>query len=137
MESIAMNTGVTMHKPTGIYNLTKEEPASTAAPRLSDEEQHRRPLEYNVSDYQTDAAYQNLADSIVLQAAIDYRLALRRYARGKESYAGAILSLRRFFSSAWCYQLSAVAGKTIVERIDKEFPELSDFLSSLPPIKEF
>lgn len=66
--------------------------------------------------------YEELANAIVIQAAEDYRDALRhiqKFPRSKCAKAE-VEELETFFLSGWCKELTAVDGKKIMERIQKE-----------------
>ena len=68
-----------------------------------------------------DEAYEKLAAAIVVQAAKDYKAALRQEARGKvtPSTQGTIIECERFFKSQWFEALSDLDGPVLMERIKK------------------
>jgi len=65
---------------------------------------------------------QMLANAIIIQAADDYRTALRRLKlnRMNREYLRMKEECERFFQSQWFEQLTNVDGKTIMMRIQKE-----------------
>lgn len=58
--------------------------------------------------------YQNLANAIVCVAADDYRTAL------KEGNKTLLLSLQRFFRSAWCGLLTGIDTELLMDALHKE-----------------
>ena len=68
-----------------------------------------------------DECYEKLAAAIVVQAAKDYKAALRQEARGKvtPSTQGTIIECERFFESQWFEALSDLDGPVLMERIKK------------------
>jgi hypothetical protein len=62
----------------------------------------------------TETAYENLANAIVLQAVKDYRAAKRT------GNSGRIASIRRFFRSDWFGTLTDVDGEYLIRKLDKE-----------------
>lgn len=66
--------------------------------------------------------YERLANAIVLQAAKDYRTALRRLNHDPYDYAARmkIKELERFFLSSWYAVLTNVDGELLMERLRKE-----------------
>lgn len=58
--------------------------------------------------------YQNLANAIVCVAADDYRTAL------KEGDTSLMLSLQRFFRSAWCGLLTGIDTELLMDALHKE-----------------
>lgn len=65
---------------------------------------------------------QMLANAIIIQAADDYRVALRRLKLNRMSreYLQVKEDCERFFQSEWFEVLTKVDGKTIMMRIQKE-----------------
>ena len=65
---------------------------------------------------------QMLANAIIIQAADDYRVALRRLKLNRMSreYRQVKEDCERFFQSEWYEVLSNVDGKMIMNRIQKE-----------------
>lgn len=66
--------------------------------------------------------FENLANAIVLQAALDYR----RILRGKKViYDGrqqvTKKELEDFFHSGWCQLLTKIDGKTIINRLEQKY----------------
>lgn len=59
--------------------------------------------------------YQNLANAIVCVAADDYRTALEK---GDTSL---MLSLQRFFRSAWCGTLTGIDTESLMESLNEEY----------------
>ena len=68
-----------------------------------------------------DEGYEKLAAAIVVQAAKDYKAALRQEARGKvtPSTQGTIIECELFFKSQWFEALSDLDGPVLMERIKK------------------
>jgi hypothetical protein len=62
----------------------------------------------------TETAYENLANAIVVQAVKDYRAAKRT------GNSGRIASIRRFFRSAWFGTLTDVDGEYLIRILDEE-----------------
>ena len=67
-------------------------------------------------------ACRDLANAIIIQAAKDYRAALRRQRRNPDSEAArrVISEVERFFRSKWFTCLTEVKGEYLIERIRKE-----------------
>ena len=66
--------------------------------------------------------YERLANAIVIQAADDYRIALKKikaYPKNKEAISEA-LELERFFRSGWYSQLTSVDGEYLIRRLKEE-----------------
>lgn len=65
---------------------------------------------------------QMLANAIIIQAADDYRISLRRLKlnRMNREYLGVKEECEKFFLSQWVEQLTNVDGKAIMMRIQKE-----------------
>ena len=65
---------------------------------------------------------QMLANAIIIQAADDYRISLRRLKlnRMNREYLRMKEECERFFQSQWFEQLTNVDGKAIMMRIQKE-----------------
>ena len=62
----------------------------------------------------TETAYENLANAIVLQAVKDYRAAKRT------GNSGRIASIRRFFRSDWFGTLTDIDGEWLIRKLDEE-----------------
>lgn len=62
----------------------------------------------------TETAYENLANAIVVQAVKDYRAAKRT------GNSGRIASIRRFFRSDWFNVLTDIDGEYLIRKLDKE-----------------
>ena len=67
--------------------------------------------------------YEDLANAIVIQAAMDYRKAYRRYLRGNKSEAPRLERLEMFFGSEWAALLCKDNAKVILEYLQKEQQE--------------
>lgn len=68
-----------------------------------------------------DKAIQNLANAIIVQAAEDYRNALRGKGYGyKPSPDKIIREIEYFFRSDWFHTLTKVDGEYLLERLKKE-----------------
>ncbi|MBR6987319.1 MAG: hypothetical protein IKH82_04530 [Clostridiales bacterium] len=66
--------------------------------------------------------YERLANAIVIQAADDYRIALKKikaHPKNKEAISEA-LELERFFRSGWYSQLTSVDGEYLIRRLQEE-----------------
>ena len=66
--------------------------------------------------------YERLANAIVIQAADDYRIALKKikaHPKNKEAISAA-LELERFFRSGWYSQLTSVDGEYLIRRLQEE-----------------
>lgn len=63
--------------------------------------------------------YENLANAIVIQAAKDYRKALRKYKRQPENKAvkSEIREIERFFRSNWYRTLTVLDGEMLIKRL--------------------
>ena len=63
--------------------------------------------------------YENLANAIVIQAAKDYRKALRKYKRQPENKAAKseIREIERFFRSNWYKMLTDLDGEMLIARL--------------------
>lgn len=66
--------------------------------------------------------YENLANAIIISAAKDYRVALRRQIRhpGGQEAKHTVDRLESFFRSAWFGVLTDVDGEYLMARIRKE-----------------
>ena len=66
--------------------------------------------------------YERLANAIILQAASDYRVALKKIkARPKNREAiDEALRIERFFRSDWYQALTSVDGEYLIERLQDE-----------------
>ena len=62
--------------------------------------------------------YENLANAIIIQAAKDYRHALK--VPGKPGNVKKIEECERFFRSQWLRLLTAIDGEALVEELRKE-----------------
>ena len=67
-------------------------------------------------------ACRDLANAIIIQAAKDYRTALRRKRRNPDSVRAdyTIREIERFLRSEWFTCLTGVKGEYLIERIRKE-----------------
>lgn len=72
-----------------------------------------------------DEAYIKLSNAIIIQAARDYRKALKRLKEHPHDMdaRGVKDECERFFSSQWYSQLTNVDGKLIIRRIMEEMEE--------------
>lgn len=69
-------------------------------------------------------AYQNLANGIVMQAVEDYRRTLRGLpCVAKQSHNVTLENTERFFLSEWFYILTNVDGRTILNKLKKEYED--------------
>lgn len=68
-------------------------------------------------------AYLDLANSIVIQAAEDYRNALRGITYDQKPVESVINDCLRFFRSEWFRCLTKVNGEYLIEQLDKEYLE--------------
>lgn len=77
-----------------------------------------------MSELNDTAPWENLANAIIAQAAIDYRRALKMIKkRPKDIYAKRdILECERFFRSAYFRSLTSVDGEWLIKQL-KEAPE--------------
>ncbi len=66
--------------------------------------------------------YEKLANTIIVQAAKDYRVALRKLHRKPNNKdAGAEKeSIERFFRSDWFCALTEVDGETLIQKLSEE-----------------
>ena len=66
--------------------------------------------------------YEQLANAIVIQAADDYRIALKKIkAHPKDRKAiDEALEIERFFRSSWYSQLTGVDGEYLIKRLQDE-----------------
>ena len=67
--------------------------------------------------------YENLANTIILTAACDYRRALKRYEKNlksKEAEAD-VDELERFFRSKWYSALTTIDGEFLISKIRAEY----------------
>ena len=66
--------------------------------------------------------YQELANAIIIQAAKDWRIAVRRLKKnpGYEPAKRDRADCERFFRSAWCSELTEVDGTYILRKLKKE-----------------
>lgn len=61
--------------------------------------------------------YEDLADAIVIKAAIDYRSAYKRYKKGDDLALARIKEVERFFNSKWGDYLCSGNAKDILWRL--------------------
>lgn len=69
-----------------------------------------------------DDPYERLANAIILQAASDYRIVLRKikaYPKNREAISET-LEIERFFRSGWYSQLISVDGEYLIRRLQDE-----------------
>ena len=66
--------------------------------------------------------WHSLANAIVIQAAKDYRVALRRLRRNpnNKSALSEIVDLERFFRSEWYAALTNVPGELLIQTLKEE-----------------
>lgn len=66
--------------------------------------------------------WHSLANAIVIQAAKDYRVALRRLRRkpNNKSALSEIVDLERFFRSEWYAALTNVPGELLIQKLKEE-----------------
>lgn len=66
--------------------------------------------------------WHSLANAIVIQAAKDYRVALRRLRRNpnNKSALSEIVDLERFFRSDWYAALTNVPGEALIRKLKEE-----------------
>ena len=66
--------------------------------------------------------WHSLANAIVIQAAKDYRVALRRLRRNpnNKSALSEIVDLERFFRSEWYAALTNVPGGLLIQKLKEE-----------------
>lgn len=66
--------------------------------------------------------YENLANSIVLLAAKDYRDALQKLKKWPRNEAAQIMKaeVERFFRSAWYRELTSVDGEYLISKLQAE-----------------
>ena len=66
--------------------------------------------------------WHSLANAIVIQAAKDYRVALRRLRRNpnNKSALSEIVDLERFFRSEWYAALTNVPGELLIKKLKEE-----------------
>ena len=67
-------------------------------------------------------SYENLANAIIVQAANDYRKALRDLETNPkyEPAQHTVKEVERFFRSDWCAELSSVSGETLIRMLKAE-----------------
>ena len=65
--------------------------------------------------------FRDLANGIVLQAAKDYREALKGNIVDYKSPEEVIKDCEEFFTSDWCKALTKVNGKYLMEKLRKEY----------------
>ena len=71
----------------------------------------------------TDAAYQEVANAIVKQAAEDYRKALNGVGYSKKPAEWVIKEIERFFHSPYFETLTTVSGDYLIEKLKQEHIE--------------
>ena len=64
---------------------------------------------------------ENLTNAIVLQAAKDYRKALKGFSLNGKSSTAVVADCERFFRSEWYRQLTNVDGEYLIINIRKEY----------------
>ena len=66
--------------------------------------------------------YQALANAIIIQAAKDYKAALRQMKRhpGTKAGMGTIMQIERFFHSSWFGMLTQIDPDYLINRLRKE-----------------
>ena len=66
--------------------------------------------------------YEKLANAIIIQAAKDYRVALRRLRRkpGNKEARSEKESIERFFRSDWFRALTEVDGEMLIRKLNEE-----------------
>ena len=66
--------------------------------------------------------WHSLANAIVIQAAKDYRVALRRLRKNpnNKSALSEIVDLERFFRSEWYAALTNVPGELLIQKLKEE-----------------
>lgn len=66
--------------------------------------------------------YEKLANAIIIQAAKDYRVALRRLRRkpNNKDAASEKESIERFFRSDWFRTLTEVNGEMLIRKLNEE-----------------
>ena len=69
--------------------------------------------------------YENLANSIILLAAKDYRDALKKLKKWPRNEAAQIMKaeVERFFRSAWYRELTSVDGEFLISKLQAEVEE--------------
>jgi hypothetical protein len=81
-------------------------------------------MSVEVSKREIDTAFENLANSIVEQAVIDYRKCLRgESVDGFTPPKKSKREIEKFFLSDWCDTLTKVDGKMILNRLRKEYKD--------------
>lgn len=67
--------------------------------------------------------YENLANAIVLSAVEDYRKALKKYSKNRDSKSAKaeVDSLERFFRSQWYSVLTSVDGEFLIRKLRAEY----------------
>ncbi len=70
-------------------------------------------------------SYENLANSIILLAAKDYRDALKKLKKWPRNEAAQIMKaeVERFFRSAWYRELTSVDGEFLISKLQAEVEE--------------
>lgn len=67
--------------------------------------------------------YEDLANAIIIRAALDYRLAYKKYRKGNDRAYCRIKEIEKFFNSKWADALSYGKAKEIFRRLQKEQEE--------------
>lgn len=72
--------------------------------------------------YNTDMAYEELANAIILQAVNDYRTSLRSLKRNKRNSQADLTrkEIDVFFQSDWFEVLTTINGKELIKKVKKE-----------------
>ena len=66
--------------------------------------------------------YEKLANAIIIQAARDYRTALRKLRRNPRNHLAQAEaeSIERFFRSGWFQTLTSLDGEVLIEKLHRE-----------------
>lgn len=67
--------------------------------------------------------YEDLANAIIIRAALDYRLAYKKYRKGDDRAYCRIKEIEKFFNSKWADALTMSKAKEILWRLQKEQEE--------------
>lgn len=71
----------------------------------------------------TNKAYENLTNAIILQAVDDYRKLIREDLDTQYIKRNTIKEIEEFFLSEWFSMLAKADGKTILNRLKKEYKD--------------
>lgn len=71
----------------------------------------------------TNKAYENLTNAIILQAVDDYRKLIREDLDTQYIKRNTIKEIEEFFLSEWFSMLTKADGKTILNRLKKEYKD--------------